>query len=126
MKNIQKSKLASQLRRRARTRAKIYGTAKIPRLSVARSLKHICAQLIDDASGKTSVYICDTKLKAKDLKDAGERQGKVARAYTVGKMIAEGATEKKIKKVVFDRAHRKYHGRVRAVAEGARDGGLEF
>ena len=126
MKNSQKIKRAQQLRRKARTRAKISGTHERPRLSVSRTLKHIYAQLIDDAAGKTLVYASDLNLKAKDLKEAGERKGKAARAYLVGKMIGEGAAKKKIKKVIFDRAHRKYHGRVKAVADGARDGGLEF
>lgn len=125
MKNIQKIKLANQLRRRARTRAKILGTADCPRLSVARTLKHIYAQLVDDGSGRTLVYVSDAGEKSSP-EASGDRKGKIAKAYSVGEKLAALAAKKKIKKVVFDRAHRKYHGRVKAVAEGARDGGLEF
>jgi large subunit ribosomal protein L18 len=122
MSNIQKKKEIRDLRRRLRTRAKVSGNLERPRLSVARSLNHIYAQIIEDEGGKTLIFVSDVGLKG----DAGERKGKVARAYLVGKKIGEEAVKKNIKSVVFDRAHRKYHGRVKAVAEGARDGGLEF
>jgi large subunit ribosomal protein L18 len=123
MKNIAKEKQEQQLRRRARTGAKIFGTEGRPRLSVGRTLKHIYVQLIDDSVGKTLVYASDAGLKAEN---AEGRSGKIAQAYLAGKKLAELAHKKGIKKVVFDRAHRKYHGRVMAVAEGAREGGLEF
>ena len=99
-------------RRRVRIRAKVRGTAKCPRLSVFRSHKHINAQLIDDVAGETL---------AAALGGAG-----VPAAGVVGRALAEKAAKLKIKKVVFDRGGYKYHGRVKALAEGAREGGLEF
>jgi len=104
-------------RRRARIRAKVFGTSERPRMSVFRSLSNIYVQLIDDEKSVTIVSADDKGLKIK---------GKTAAAHEVGKMIAEKAVEKKIKRVVFDRGGYKYHGRVKAVAEGAREGGLEF
>ncbi len=106
-------------RRHKRVRAKVFGTNKVPRLCVFRSPKHIYAQLIDDEKGKTLASAGD--LGIKQTKDK-----KTALAAKVGKLIAQKAQEKKIKKVVFDRGGYKYHGRVKAVAEGAREGGLEF
>lgn len=105
--------------RQARIRARIIGAAKRPRLNVYRSLQHIYAQLIDDQAGKTLVSASDLELKSKKLK-------KTDKAKEVGKLIAQKAQEKKINKVVFDRAGFKFHGRVKAVADGAREGGLEF
>lgn len=99
-------------RRRARVRGKIRGTAERPRLSVFRSNKHISAQLIDDVEGGTL---------AAALGGAG-----VTAAGEVGKILAEKASKLGIKKVVFDRGGYKYHGRVKALAEGARKGGLVF
>ncbi|MDD4994980.1 MAG: 50S ribosomal protein L18 [Patescibacteria group bacterium] len=120
MKNAMKIKQEVLKRRRARVRAKVFGTAERPRLSVARTLKHVFAQLINDDSGKTLAA-------ASDLKLTGKKAGtKTDRARAVGAMIAEAAIEKKIKRVVFDRSGRKYHGRIRALAEGAREAGLEF
>ncbi len=103
-------------------RAKVKGTAKRPRLSVFRSNKHIYAQLIDDEKGKTLMSVNDLSLKS-----AGKKSGKKSEiAKIIGQEIAKKAEEKKIKKVVFDRAGYKYHGRIKAVAEGAREAGLEF
>ncbi len=124
-------------RRHKRIRAKVSGTAKVPRLSVFRSLNHIYAQLIDDEKGKIIVSSNDTKIsnQKSNLKDRSkEKEGKkeeiqgrkVAIAYKVGKLIAEKSIDKKIKKVIFDRGGYKYHGRIKALAEGARDGGLKF
>ncbi len=98
-------------RRHRRVRAKIKGTAKVPRLCVFRSNKHLYAQLIDDEKGKTLVSVSD--LEAKDSKK-------------IGLLIAEKALAKKINKVVFDRGGYKYHGRVKSLAEGAREGGLKL
>lgn len=112
-----------RLRRKSRVRAKVQGTAERPRLSVHRSLTTINAQLIDDQTGKTIVAVNSKNVKAAD---AGERTGKTALAYTVGKMIAEQAQQKNITSIVFDRGGFAYHGRVQAVADGARDGGLQF
>lgn len=104
--------------RRARVRGKIFGTAKRPRLSVFRASKHIYAQLIDDDKGRTLAAASDLLLKKKGTK--------MEKAQLVGEDLARRARKLKIKKVVFDRGGYKYHGRVRAVAEGAREGGLEF
>ena len=111
-------------RRHKRVRAKIFGTAQRPRFYVFRSNQHIYAKLIDDEKGKTILGLSDIefeklKVKIKSLK-------KVAVAYEVGKLLAEKALKNKIKKVVFDRGGYKYHGRVKAVAEGARGAGLMF
>ena len=105
-------------RRHARVRATIHGSAHRPRLVVFRSLAHIDAQLIDDLSGKTLVAVNDRQLKLKGTK--------TERATVVGKGLAEQATAKKITRVVFDRGGYQYHGRVKAVAEAARAGGLQF
>jgi large subunit ribosomal protein L18 len=132
-----KIKIEKRYRRHRRVRAKISGTAERPRLCVFRSLKHIYAQLIDDDKGHTLVSAGDLELgqktknkkqKAKSRKPAAGSQlkGKVAMAFEVGKLIAKKALEKKIEKVVFDRGGYKYHGRVKALAEGAREGGLKF
>jgi large subunit ribosomal protein L18 len=103
-------------------RAKVFGLAARPRLNVFRSSKHIYAQLIDDEAGNT--------LAAASSLDADVRgqEGlkKTDEATAVGKLLAQRAQAKQIKKVVFDRAGYRYHGRVKAVADGAREGGLEF
>jgi len=108
----------SRLIRHKRIRAKAMGTKEKPRLSVFRSNKHIFLQLIDDKAGKTLVSASDEKNKKKSTK--------TELAKEAGKKLAEAAKEKKIKKVVFDRGGYKYHGRVKAAAEGAREGGLQF
>lgn len=113
-----------RLRRRARVRARIVGTATRPRLSVFRSLRGMYVQLIDDASQKT-LASAHSKTVAPSA-DAGERQGKVAVAYALGRAIAAQAKEADITTIVFDRGGYAYHGRVQAVADGARDGGLTF
>lgn len=112
-------KQEQRYRRHKRIRAKIKGTAQAPRLSVFRSSKHIYAQLVDDERGKTLVAAREAELKRVKGKKAD-----IARE--VGKLIAEKALAKKITKVVFDRGGYKYHGRVKALAEGARGGGLQF
>ncbi len=120
-------KQQKRLRRHKRVRAKIFGTARRPRLCIFKSAKHIYAQLIDDEKGKTLVAVSNRELKkAKNAK-------KVEIAKEVGKLIAEKAKDlpvgghgKKIEKVVFDRGGYQYHGRVKAIAEGAREGGLKF
>lgn len=116
-----KAKIKKQLKekRRVRIRAKVKGTKVRPRLSVFRSLKHLYVQLIDDQAGKTLVAVSDSELKSAKGK-------KTDLAMVAGKLLAKMALEKKITKVVFDRAGNKYHGRIKAVAEGARSGGLEF
>lgn len=106
-----------RIRRHIRVRAKVKGTAECPRLCVFRSNKHIYAQLIDDVTGK---ILASTS----DLKDAKGK--KLDRAGEIGKAIADLGKKQKIEKVVFDRGGNRYHGRVKAVAEGARQGGLKF
>ena len=111
-------KNVARLRRHRRVRGKISGTAACPRLDVFRSSKHIYAQLIDDVAGVT---LASASSMDKDFEGFG---GNIEAANKVGKMIAEKALEKGIKTVVFDRGGFVYHGRVKALAEGAREGGL--
>lgn len=116
-----------KIRRTHRTRTKILGTAIRPRLSVFRSLKHIYAQVIDDLKGKTLIQANDLEIKkAKMETKKSDLKGKNFIAYQVGLLIAKRALEKDVKKVVFDRGSFLYHGRVKALADGAREGGLEF
>ncbi|MBS1801323.1 MAG: 50S ribosomal protein L18 [Acidobacteria bacterium] len=105
-----------------RIREKMSGTAERPRLNVYRSLDHIYTQLIDDASGVT-IASASTLAKKGETKKTG---GNVAAAVEVGKLIAERAQQKGIKKVVFDRGGYLYHGRIKALADAAREAGLEF
>lgn len=116
-------KQEKKIRRHKKVRARVSGTNKIPRLCVFRSNQHIYAQVIDDEKGVTIISAQEKEIKKID---AGDRKGKTAIAYGIGKLIAEKTIEKKIKKIVFDRGGYKYHGRVKALAEGAREGGLEF
>ena len=110
----------ARLARHQRVRNKISGTAQCPRLDVFRSLQNIYAQLIDDEAGVTLAQASTVE------KDFAQYGGNVEAAKAVGKKIAERATEKGIKECVFDRGGYVYHGRVAAVADGAREGGLEF
>ena len=111
-------------RRRQRVRKKIRGSAEKPRLTVFRSAKHIYAQLIDDGSART---ILESSSLSKDMRAGlGSRGGNKEGAAIIGKSIAEKALDKGIKKVVFDRNGFLYHGRVKALAEAAREAGLEF
>lgn len=110
-------------RRRARVRAKIRGLKTRPRLSVFRANKHIYAQLIDDTCGETKVSASDLEpTKNKEEKD----KSKIEKARSVGELLAQAAKKKGIQEIVFDRSGYKYHGRVKALAEGAREGGLKF
>ncbi|MBU0540332.1 50S ribosomal protein L18 [Patescibacteria group bacterium] len=109
-------------RRVARVRSKISGTQERPRLAVRRSLNHIYAQLIDDVAGRTLLMVSDAHLDKKNTK--GLKKTDVAQL--VGKTLAEQALTKGVKRVVFDRRDKKYHGRVKALADGAREAGLEF
>lgn len=114
-------------RRHRRVRARIKGTAQRPRLSVFRSNKHIFLQLVDDEKGKTIVSASDLKPQTKTKGKKGKtKMTKMEIAAGVGKKLAELAKKKKIKYAVFDRGGYTYRGRVKAVAEGAREGGLEF
>ena len=110
-------------RRHRRVRVTTSGTSERPRLNVFRSLRHIVAQVIDDTSGKTlaSASTLDAELKAQ-----AEGKNKTEQAKLVGKALAERAQQAGVKKVVFDRGGYKYHGRVKALAEASREGGLDF
>ncbi len=119
MKDIFKVKRIQRQKRARRTRAKIFGTAKKPRLSIFKSNKHIYLQLIDDEKSQTLASVSDLGLK----KDKG---AKSSQASQIGNLIAKKAQELKIKEVVFDKGSYKYHGIVKTVAEGAREGGLKF
>ncbi|MBX2846636.1 MAG: 50S ribosomal protein L18 [Saprospiraceae bacterium] len=114
------SKVAKRIKVKRRIRKKISGTSAKPRLSVFRSNKAIYAQIIDDLSGHT---LMAASSREKGFESAGT---KIDIAKAVGKKLAEKATEKGIDQVVFDRGGYLYHGRVKALAEGAREGGLQF
>ena len=113
-------KKANRVKRHKRVRGKISGTAQCPRLNVFRSAKHIYAQLIDDAAGVT---LCSASTLEKGFDGFG---GNVEAAKKIGSTLAERAKDKGITDVVFDRSGYVYHGRVAALAEGAREGGLNF
>lgn len=115
-KRVPKTRVALRARRHVRVRAKVKGTAEKPRLVVFRSLKHMSAQLVDDVAKRTLMTVTDAGLTGK----------KTEKSVEVGKRVAEKAKTAGITKVVFDRGGYQYHGRVKAVAEGAREGGLEF
>ena len=109
-----------------RQRKRISGTAERPRLRVFRSVSHIYAQVIDDMSGMTLASAASTEPSLKGTFSGAARGGNVAGAKALGKTIAERLIDKGIKRVVFDRGGFLYHGRIRAVAEAAREAGLEF
>jgi len=111
-------KIEKKLRRHAKIRKRISGTSDVPRLFVFRSINHIYAQLINDQIGKIIVSVCDKDIKGKHTK--------LELSSKVGQEIAKKAIENKIEKAVFDRGGLMYHGRVKAVAQGAREGGLKF
>lgn len=116
-----RAKEAGRAKRKKRIRKKVNGTAERPRLSVFRSTKHIYAQVVDDLSGAT---LAAASTLRKDLK--GEKRTKVEDARVVGRAIAAACKEKGIEKVVFDRNGFLYHGRVKALADAAREAGLSF
>jgi len=118
-----KSRNSARLRRHARVRSKISGSAEQPRLNVFRSLTEIYAQLIDDQSGNT---IASASTVDKELRAKVEGKGKTEQARLVGEVLAERAKDKGIESIVFDRGGYRYSGRVKALAEGAREGGLQF
>ena len=115
-----KTKREARVRRHARVRKKVSGTASRPRLAVYRSNRHIYAQLIDDGAAATLAAASDAEVQG-----AGG-PGKTDRAKEVGKLIADRAKQAGIDEAVFDRGGRRFHGRVAAVAEGAREGGLHI
>lgn len=115
--NKEKAKQLAKNRRAARIRSKITGTAERPRLTVFKSNAYIFAQIIDDIQGKTLVSVHSKKIEANN---------KTAVGFAVGKALAVKAKAQGLSKVVFDRGSNLFHGRVKAVADGAREGGLEF
>src|SRR5881409_1313506 len=119
----QKTKHRRQLRRRRHVRRRIVGSAERPRLTVFRSSKHIYAQLIDDLSGVTLAAVSTS---SKEVRAAAAYGGNVKAAAAVGQQLAEAAKGKGITKAAFDRGHYRYHGRVKALADAAREGGLQF
>ncbi len=116
------SKREARLRRKKRMRAKIFGTSKRPRLSVFRSSRYIYAQIIDDEKKETLLSVSDHSLGL----DKEKKMKKIEKARLIGQYLAQLAIKRKISKVVFDRGGRKYHGRIKALAEGAREKGLKF
>ena len=116
-------KQQSRLKRKMNIRKKISGTAERPRLSVFRSAKHIYAQLVDDTSGQTLTAASSVEKTVKEQPDA---KSDVSMAQSVGKLVGERALKIGIKKVVFDRNGFLYHGRVKALSDGAREAGLDF
>ncbi len=118
IRKIEKKEIRNRIHRRIRR--KLRGTPERPRLAVFRSVAHIYAQVIDDNGGRTLV-------SASSVDKGGKTKGgNVAAAKAIGKLVAERAKEKGIKSVVFDRGGYQYHGRVKALADAARQGGLEF
>ncbi len=118
-----KVKLSPRQKIKYRIRKRITGTAERPRFVIYRSLNNVYAQLIDDVSRKT---ICSVSSISKDVKGDSEKRTKTDKSKLIGKKIAEKALENKIKKVVFDRNGYLYHGRVKSIADAAREAGLEF
>jgi len=112
---------SSRLRRQMRGRKKIHGTAARPRLVVTRSTKHITVQVVDDLEGKTLAYASTMEADLRSFEG-----DKTAKARKVGELVAERAKAAGVSSAVFDRAGNKYHGRVAALADGAREGGLTF
>lgn len=116
--------LSPRKKRHMRVRAKVNGTLQRPRLNVFRSSAHIYVQMIDDEAGRTLVSASD--LEDEVVQRAGDGATKAARAAAVGQVIAERAKDAGFENVIFDRGGFLYHGRVKAVADGAREGGLKF
>ena len=113
---IPKTRQELRYRRHLRIRKRLTGSGERPRLVIFRSLKHIYAQLVDDVAQRTLMTVSDSKLEGRKIEKSAE----------VGRLVAGRAKEAGITSVVFDRAGYQYHGRVKAVADGAREGGLEF
>ena len=120
---MKETRRAARVRRHARVRRKISGTPDVPRLSVFRSLKHIYAQIIDDAVGQTLFSASTLDV---DVREQGTGLNKTEQAKIVGKRLAEKALSSGVTRVVFDRGGYKYHGRVKALADASREAGLKF
>ncbi len=120
LKKILKEKRKRRERRKRRIRAKVFGTKERPRLSVFKSLRHLWVQVIDDESSRTLVSASSKEIKT------SKKMSKKKKAFEVGKLIAERCLKMGIEKIVFDRGGYKYHGRIKALAQGAREAGLKF
>jgi large subunit ribosomal protein L18 len=123
---IRRSRRVQRERRHRRVRNKVSGTAQRPRLVVYRSLRNMEGQLVDDVAGLTLLGVSTLASEIRELEGDGDEQVQVAKSRAAGKLLAERAQEEGIESVVFDRGGYKYHGRVQAFAEGAREGGLKF
>jgi large subunit ribosomal protein L18 len=121
----EKRKTIQRKKRHRRVKKKLRGDVSRPRLVVYRSLNHIYAQVVNDVSGKTLLSLSSLSKEVRS-KSEGEHYSKTDKSKIVGQMLAEKCLDKGIKKVVFDRDGYKYHGRIKALAEGAREGGLNF
>jgi large subunit ribosomal protein L18 len=121
---IQKNTVERRIKKRIRIRKRIQGTPECPRLAVFRSAKHAYAQIIDDTTGKTLVAASSVMKEVRD--QVKEAKTPIEMYKLVGKAVAKKAIEKNITKIVFDRSGFLYHGRVKALADGAREGGLKF
>ncbi len=119
-----KRKKNPRLRSKTRIRKKISGTTEMPRLTIYRSLNQMYAQIIDDSTGNT--LVAASSLSKEILDEVKNSKGKISKSKLVGNLVAKKAKEKNITQVVFDRNGYRYHGRVQAIAEGAREGGLKF
>lgn len=127
--NFYKTKDDKRKRRHMRIRAKISGTPEMPRLAVFKSNSHIYVQIIDDIKGVTLAAASDAEVKKQPKPEKGKKDaksGKIGVAYEVGKLIAEKASKIGVKRAVFDRGGNQYHGRIKAVADGAREGGIKI
>ncbi len=122
---LKKSRFLQRKRRHQRVRNKVVGTAERPRLVVFRSIKHIEGQLVDDDTGRTLTGLSSTVSELREFEPEGQNR-RTELAFAAGKMLAERARENGIETVVFDRGGYRYHGRVKAFADGAREGGLKF
>jgi large subunit ribosomal protein L18 len=112
--------------RHRRVRRKVIGSAERPRLSVSRSLKNVEAQLVDDVAGRSLLGVSSLAKEVREQVAGAGVSGKCAQGRAVGRLLAEKALQSGIQKVVFDRGGHRYHGRIKALAEGAREGGLQF
>lgn len=121
-KDFIKNKVMKRKRRAKRVRTRVFGTLKRPRFTIFRSNYHMWCQLINDEKGETILSVHDKELKKKSK----SKKTKTQIAHDIGELLAKRAKEKKINSVVFDRNGYKYHGRIKALAEGARGGGLKF
>lgn len=122
---LRKSRSLQRHRRHLRVRNKVRGTADRPRLAVYRSLQNIEGQLVDDDAGRTLMGLSTLCAEMKDFKAEGKNR-RIEESFAAGKLLAEKAKAQGVTSVVFDRGGFRYHGRIKAFADGARDGGLEF